>query len=218
MDRWSCLAFSPFFSILSSVSIDESSRFPFTLSHFTSHYVTLEDLFRDDTHEIDTLVAMLFTIFLSVLWSMSADKEYTSGSLKYLKTFRIPDSLGLSLRNVDWACVDFKVVFILLRVTSLNEVMISFHTAISVYAEKNSDGPIHSLQSNLERNLPDRTACIRNPIPLLFLLLRPLLVLHVTDPTNGLSAREAALLIAHDAWKVPVPSFKVEGKAKRSTS
>lgn len=37
----------------------------------------------------------------------------------------------------------------------------------------------------------------------------------VTDPINGSIAREAALLIAHDARKFPVPGAKVEGKAKK---
>lgn len=46
--------FSPFSFRFCRVSLDESSRFSFTWSHFTSHYVTLEDLVRDDTHEIDT--------------------------------------------------------------------------------------------------------------------------------------------------------------------
>lgn len=38
---------------------------------------------------------------------------------------------------------------------------------------------------------------------------------HVTDPINGLVTREAALLIAHDARKFPLPGAKVEGKAKK---
>ena len=37
----------------------------------------------------------------------------------------------------------------------------------------------------------------------------------VTDPINGLITKEAALLIAHDARKFPVPDAKVEGKAKK---
>lgn len=37
----------------------------------------------------------------------------------------------------------------------------------------------------------------------------------VTDSIDGAIAKEAALLIAHDARKFPVPSAKVEGKAKR---
>lgn len=37
----------------------------------------------------------------------------------------------------------------------------------------------------------------------------------VTDPIEGQIAKEAALLIAHDARKFPVPGAKVEGKAKK---
>lgn len=37
----------------------------------------------------------------------------------------------------------------------------------------------------------------------------------VTDPIEGSIAREAALLIAHDARKFPLPGAKVEGKAKK---
>lgn len=37
----------------------------------------------------------------------------------------------------------------------------------------------------------------------------------VTDPINGLITKEAALLIAHDARKFPIPGAKVEGKAKK---
>lgn len=36
---------------------------------------------------------------------------------------------------------------------------------------------------------------------------------HVTDPIGGLIAQEAAVLIAHDSRKHPVPGSKVEGKA-----
>ncbi|KAJ5670113.1 Pre-mRNA-splicing factor cef1 [Penicillium maclennaniae] len=36
---------------------------------------------------------------------------------------------------------------------------------------------------------------------------------HVTDPIEGLIAREAAILIAHDSRQHPVPGAKVEGKA-----
>ncbi|RDW74679.1 putative cell division control protein (Cdc5) [Aspergillus mulundensis] len=38
---------------------------------------------------------------------------------------------------------------------------------------------------------------------------------HVTDPNTGLIAREAALLIANDARKFPVPGAKVEGKPRK---
>jgi pre-mRNA-splicing factor CDC5/CEF1 len=37
----------------------------------------------------------------------------------------------------------------------------------------------------------------------------------VTDPVEGLIAREAAILIAHDSRKHPVPGAKVEGKAPK---
>ncbi|RAL12156.1 putative cell division control protein (Cdc5) [Aspergillus homomorphus CBS 101889] len=40
-------------------------------------------------------------------------------------------------------------------------------------------------------------------------------VSHITDPISGLIAKEAALLIAHDARKFPVPGAKVEGKARK---
>ncbi|KAL2817383.1 hypothetical protein BJX63DRAFT_419643 [Aspergillus granulosus] len=38
---------------------------------------------------------------------------------------------------------------------------------------------------------------------------------HVTDPIAGLIAKEAALLIANDARKFPVPGAKVEGKPRK---
>lgn len=38
---------------------------------------------------------------------------------------------------------------------------------------------------------------------------------HVTDPVEGLIAREAAVIIAHDSRKFPVPGAKVEGKAPK---
>lgn len=38
---------------------------------------------------------------------------------------------------------------------------------------------------------------------------------HATDTITGLVTREAALLIAHDARKFPVPGAKIEGKAKK---
>ncbi|KAJ5605808.1 hypothetical protein N7510_008589 [Penicillium lagena] len=38
---------------------------------------------------------------------------------------------------------------------------------------------------------------------------------HVTDPIAGLIAQEAAVLIAHDSRKHPVPGSKVEGKAPK---
>ncbi|KAL4901891.1 hypothetical protein BDW74DRAFT_169859 [Aspergillus multicolor] len=38
---------------------------------------------------------------------------------------------------------------------------------------------------------------------------------HVTDPITGLIAREAALLIANDARKFPVPGAKIEGKPRK---
>jgi pre-mRNA-splicing factor CDC5/CEF1 len=38
---------------------------------------------------------------------------------------------------------------------------------------------------------------------------------HVTDPIGGLIAQEAAILIAHDSLKHPVPGSKVEGKAPK---
>lgn len=38
---------------------------------------------------------------------------------------------------------------------------------------------------------------------------------HVTDPVEGLIAREAAALTAHDSRKHPVPGAKVEGKAPK---
>ncbi|PYI02550.1 hypothetical protein BO78DRAFT_463901 [Aspergillus sclerotiicarbonarius CBS 121057] len=40
-------------------------------------------------------------------------------------------------------------------------------------------------------------------------------VSHVADPISGLVANEAALLIAHDARKFPLPGAKVEGKARK---
>jgi pre-mRNA-splicing factor CDC5/CEF1 len=38
---------------------------------------------------------------------------------------------------------------------------------------------------------------------------------HVTDPVEGLIAREAAVIIAHDSRKYPVPGAKIEGKAPK---
>lgn len=38
---------------------------------------------------------------------------------------------------------------------------------------------------------------------------------HVTDPVEGLIAREAAIIIAHDSRKYPVPGAKVQGKAPK---
>ncbi|OOQ82566.1 Pre-mRNA-splicing factor cef1 [Penicillium brasilianum] len=38
---------------------------------------------------------------------------------------------------------------------------------------------------------------------------------HVTDPIEGVIAREAAVIIAHDSRKHPVPGAKVEGKAPK---
>ncbi|KAL2853440.1 hypothetical protein BJY01DRAFT_232211 [Aspergillus pseudoustus] len=38
---------------------------------------------------------------------------------------------------------------------------------------------------------------------------------HVTDPIRGLIAKEAALLIANDARKFPVPGAKIEGKPRK---
>ncbi|KAL4874123.1 hypothetical protein BDV12DRAFT_181964 [Aspergillus spectabilis] len=38
---------------------------------------------------------------------------------------------------------------------------------------------------------------------------------HVTDPITGLIAKEAALLIANDARKFPVPGAKIEGKPRK---
>ncbi|PWY62913.1 cell division control protein [Aspergillus eucalypticola CBS 122712] len=40
-------------------------------------------------------------------------------------------------------------------------------------------------------------------------------VSHITDPISSLVAKEAALLIAHDARKFPTPGAKVEGKARK---
>ena len=40
-------------------------------------------------------------------------------------------------------------------------------------------------------------------------------VSHVADPISSLIAKEAALLIAHDARKFPIPGAKVEGKARK---
>ncbi|RAK73987.1 putative cell division control protein (Cdc5) [Aspergillus fijiensis CBS 313.89] len=40
-------------------------------------------------------------------------------------------------------------------------------------------------------------------------------VSHITEPISALIAKEAALLIAHDARKFPVPGAKVEGKARK---
>ncbi|KAL4998163.1 hypothetical protein BDV10DRAFT_194638 [Aspergillus recurvatus] len=38
---------------------------------------------------------------------------------------------------------------------------------------------------------------------------------HITDPITGLVAKEAALLIANDARKFPVPGAKIEGKPRK---
>ncbi|KAL2866423.1 putative cell division control protein (Cdc5) [Aspergillus lucknowensis] len=38
---------------------------------------------------------------------------------------------------------------------------------------------------------------------------------HVTDPITGMIAKEAALLIANDARKFPIPGAKVEGKVRK---